>query len=134
MECFIATQSKSNEALNESINQLNAKFDAMASHQKAMDTQIAEIAQWVSHLSRPLGHLPGQSKTNPRGHINALSIAGERVKESPIMILKETVAVSDSVGTHEQKERGKLSSNEEIIPPPQVRPYQPLAPYPQKMV
>jgi len=37
MECFIATQTKTNEVLTESINQRNAKFDAMASHQKAMD-------------------------------------------------------------------------------------------------
>jgi len=41
MERFIATQTKTNKALSESINQLNSKFDAMASHQKAMDSQIA---------------------------------------------------------------------------------------------
>jgi len=53
MERFIITQCKTNEAINESINQLNSKFDTMASHQKTMDTQIAQIAQQVSHLSRP---------------------------------------------------------------------------------
>jgi len=44
MEQFIATQTKTNEALSASINQLNSRFDAMAAHQKAMDTQIAQIA------------------------------------------------------------------------------------------
>ena len=38
------TQTKTNEALGESINQLTSKFDAMASHQKAMNTQITQIA------------------------------------------------------------------------------------------
>jgi len=44
MEHFIVTQTKTNAALGEAINQLTAKFDAMASHQKAMDTQIDQIA------------------------------------------------------------------------------------------
>jgi len=49
MEQFIATQNKTNKALSASINQLTSKFETMASHQKAMDTQIIEIAQQVSH-------------------------------------------------------------------------------------
>jgi len=90
------TQTKTNEALSALINQLTTKFDAMASHQKAMDTQIA---QHISHLSRPQGHLPGQPETNPRGHINALSTVGEGLEESAMMILLETVPVPDSAGT-----------------------------------
>ena len=43
IEQFIATQTKTNEALSASINQLNSKFDVMAAHQKAMDTQIVQI-------------------------------------------------------------------------------------------
>ena len=43
MAQFIAAQSKTNETLSASINQLTSKFDAMATHQ-AMDTQIAQIA------------------------------------------------------------------------------------------
>ena len=53
MAQFIVVQTKSNETLSASINQLTSKFDTMATHQKAMDTQIAQIAQQVSHLSRP---------------------------------------------------------------------------------
>ena len=40
MERFIAAQTKTNESLSASINLLTSKFDAMATHQKAMDTQI----------------------------------------------------------------------------------------------
>lgn len=105
----------------------------MASHQKAMDTQIAQIALQVSHLFRPQGHLPCKFETNPQGHINALSIACEGVKESPVMLLLETVVVPDSVRTDEEKEKRKLSLNREVIPPPPVRLYQPPAPYPQRV-
>jgi len=51
MEQFIAAQTKTNKTLSASINQLTSKFNTMAIHQKAMDTQIAQIAQQVSHLS-----------------------------------------------------------------------------------
>ena len=47
---LIAVQTKANETLTASINQLNSWFEAMATHQKAMDTQIPQIAQQVSHL------------------------------------------------------------------------------------
>jgi len=43
MAQFIATQSKTNETLTAAINQLTSQFDAMATHQKAMDTQIAKL-------------------------------------------------------------------------------------------
>jgi len=66
MAQFIAAQTKTNETMIASINQLTSKFNAMATHQMAMDTQITQIVQHVSHLSRPQGHLPGQPETNPR--------------------------------------------------------------------
>jgi len=40
MAQFIAVQTKTNETLTASINQLTSQFDAMATHQRAMDTQI----------------------------------------------------------------------------------------------
>ena len=94
MEQIIATQTKTNENLSASIDLLNSKFDATATHQKAMDTQIAQIAQQVSHLSRPQGHLLGQPETNPRGHVNAISTVRDGLEESLVMVLKETVSVS----------------------------------------
>jgi len=38
MAQFLTTQTKTNETVTASINQLTSKFDAMATHQKAMDT------------------------------------------------------------------------------------------------
>jgi len=95
---FLAAQTKTNETVTASITQLTSKFDAMATHQKAMDTQIAQIAQQVSHLSRPQGHLLGQPETNPRGRVNAISTMRDALEESPVMVLQETVSAPISVG------------------------------------
>ena len=83
MAQFLEGQAKTNEAVAASISQLTSKFDSMATHQKGMDHQIA---QQVSHLSRPQGHLPGQAETNPRGHVNAISTVRDRLEESPVMV------------------------------------------------
>jgi len=52
-----------------------------------MDTQIAHIIQQVSHLFWPQGHLLGQLKINPKGHINTIYVIGEGFEESPMMVL-----------------------------------------------
>jgi len=59
----------------------------MIAHQKTMDTQIAQIAQQVSHLSRPQGQLPGKPEVSPRRHVNAISTMNEGLEESPVMVL-----------------------------------------------
>ena len=134
MERFIATQTKTNEVFSESINQLNAKFDAMASHQKAIDNQIAQIAQQVSHLSRPHGHLPSQPETNPKGHVNAITSVGEGFEESPVMVLQEIASdpLSARVGEEREEDKG-LGSTGTPSPSPPIRPYQVPAPYPQRL-
>jgi len=59
MERFLVSQTKTNEALGESVSQLNFKFKTMTTHQKILENQIAQIAQQVCHLSSPQRHLPG---------------------------------------------------------------------------
>jgi len=48
MTQFLEEQTKTNEAVAASISQVTSKVDAITTHQKAMDHQIA---QQVSHLS-----------------------------------------------------------------------------------
>jgi len=98
-----------------------------------MDTQIAQIAQQVSHLSRPQGQLPGQPKVNPRHHINSIFTMEEGLEESPMMVLQEVVPIPDSVGTEGQTRKEILSSSEETTPTPPARTYQPPVPYPQRL-
>ena len=61
----------------------------MATHQKMMDNQIAQIAQQVNQLSRPQGHLLGQSETNPKGQMNAITLRSGRELEGPVVPMRE---------------------------------------------
>jgi len=89
---FLVALTKTNEVVTASITQLTSQFNAIATHQKAMDTQIAQIAQQVSRLSRPQGHVLGQAETNPRGHVNTISTMRDGLEESPVMVLQEAVS------------------------------------------
>jgi len=42
------------------------------------ETQLAQIAQQVNHLSRTQGHLLGQPEANPKGHMNAITLRSEK--------------------------------------------------------
>jgi len=140
MERFIASQTKTNEALDELVNQLNSKLEAMTTHQKMMENQIAQIEQQVSHPSRPQGHLPGQPETNPKGHINAITLRSGKELENPHMPMREDRREVDSKEDVE-KEHSMETSSEKVhieksteIPAerasPSVKPYNPPAPYP----
>jgi len=86
---FIQTQTKTNEPLGENISQLNTKFEGLSSHQKMMETQLAQITQQVSHLSRPQRHLPGQLKVNPKGYMNAIIHRSGKQLDEPKAIQEE---------------------------------------------
>ena len=131
MEQFIANQTKINEALGTLINKMTSKLDAMTTHHKAMDTQIA---QQVSYLSWPQGHLWGQPETNPMDCINVVFVLGEGLEVSHVMVLQETIVVLDSARTDEQREKENLSCKGEICHPcPVAHPYQPPVPFPQRV-
>jgi len=59
---------------------------------------------------------------------------GEGLKESPVMVLQETVAVPKFIGTSERMEEESLSCKGEVCYPSLVvRPYQPPVPFPQRV-
>ena len=105
----------------------------MATHQKAMDAQIAQIAQQVSRLSRPQGHLSGQAETNPRGHVNAVSTVRDGLEESSVMVIQETISASIPEGTEGQRKEGRSNPSEMEGTAPPIHPYQPRVPYPQRL-
>ena len=130
---FLEGQAKDNEAVAASISQLTSKFDAIATHRKAMDHQIAQIAQQVSHLLRPQGHLLGQAETNPRGHVNAISTVRDRLEESPVMVLQQVISAPTSIGTERHQSEGRSTPVEMVDTTPPIRPHQPRVPYPQRL-
>ncbi|XP_020272432.1 uncharacterized protein LOC109847612 [Asparagus officinalis] len=90
MEKFVTTQSKLNEEFkqqqqitNKVVKQLASKIDSLATHNKMLETQITQLAQNVSSSSRPSGMLPGQPETNPRSHVNAITLVEKYVAPAP---------------------------------------------------
>jgi len=58
----------------------------------------------------------------------------ERLEESPVMVLRETVARPESVGTDELREEESLRCKGEVCyPSPIAYPYQPPVLFPQRV-
>jgi hypothetical protein len=57
---------------NELVKQLATKVEALATHNKMLETQISQVAQQQAALAAPAGTFPGQPEPNPKGHANAL--------------------------------------------------------------
>ncbi|KAK2393252.1 hypothetical protein QL285_055218 [Trifolium repens] len=91
MENFILAQTQQNKEFinqnihtNELIKQLANKFDAMATHNKMLETQISQVAQQQAATSAPAGTFPGQPQPNPKGHANAVTLRNGKALEDPI--------------------------------------------------
>jgi len=109
-----------------------------------MENQIAQIAQQMSHLSRPQGHLPSQPETNPKGHINAITLRSGKELGSHQMPMREDKTEVDNGGEVEKDhpmetlservhtEKPKEIPTEHASPP--VKPYKLPVPYPQRLV
>ncbi|CAJ2663009.1 unnamed protein product [Trifolium pratense] len=148
MENFIAIQTQTNKEVlnqnihtNEKIKQLTSNLANLATHNKMLETQIAQVAQKQASTAAPTGIFPGQPEPNPRGHVNAIILRSGNRYEGPADPRTNTPTIhqdSDEVtkGESEQNIKDKENSGEEIIekkkpyiPPP---PYQPPIPYPQR--
>ncbi|XP_020249380.1 uncharacterized protein LOC109826769 [Asparagus officinalis] len=142
MEKFVTTQSKLNEEFkqqqqttNEVVKQLASKMDSLATHNKMLETQITQLAQNVSSSSRPSGMLPGQPETNPRSHVNAITLRSGKQYEGPKM--KENDGVD---GHHEEKNENVIDVDNETQTQEEEKvekyvapaPYKPPLPFPQR--
>ncbi|XP_045807708.1 uncharacterized protein LOC123902064 [Trifolium pratense] len=50
----------------------STKVDALATHNKMLETQISQVAQQQATIAAPAGTFPGQPEPNPKGHANAI--------------------------------------------------------------
>ncbi|KEH16889.1 hypothetical protein MTR_0075s0050 [Medicago truncatula] len=75
--------------LNDYLSKHTTKVDSIATHTKMLETQISQVAQQVATSSQTPGVFPGQTETNPKVHVNAISCGGSK--------LEETVAKAKSV-------------------------------------
>jgi len=76
-----------------------------------METQLAQIAQQVSHLSRPRGHLSGQPEANPKGHMNAIILQRGKQLDEPKAIQGDEVECV-------AKEKGQTPLEDEVVEVP----------------
>ncbi|XP_057249286.1 uncharacterized protein LOC104908630 [Beta vulgaris subsp. vulgaris] len=105
-----------------------------------MENQMTQLAQQISHLSKPSGQLPGQTEPNPKGHINAISLrSGKELPEPTRRVTeqkntaKEVIELSEEVqGKTGLEEEAKETEKKEPIVTP-IAPYKPPVPFPQRL-
>ena len=90
MENFIATQAQTNKDVqnqnihtNEQIKQLANKIDALATHNKMLETQISQVAQQQAPTAAPTDTFPGQPQPNPKGHAHAIILRSGTELDGP---------------------------------------------------
>ncbi|CAJ2646738.1 unnamed protein product [Trifolium pratense] len=90
MENFIALQTQTNKEFlnqnihtNEQIKQLTSRLELLTTHNKMLETQIAQVAQQQASTSAPAGIFPGQPQPNPRGHVNAVILRSGTQYDGP---------------------------------------------------
>ncbi|XP_045827939.1 uncharacterized protein LOC123919930 [Trifolium pratense] len=148
MENFIALQTQTNKEFlnqnihtNEQIKQLTSRLELLTTHNKMLETQIAQVAQQQASTSAPAGIFPGQPQPNPRGHVNAVILRSGTQYDGPADPRTKNPTMqpnSDKTTEKESEPKEKEDSGEETkekekpyVPPP---PYKPPIPYPQRLV
>ncbi|XP_058745975.1 uncharacterized protein LOC131618833 [Vicia villosa] len=153
MENFIATQTQTSKDFlnqnihtNEKIKQLATKVDALATHNKMLETQISQVAQQQAPTAAPAGTFPGHPQPNPKGHAHAIILrSGREMDEStdprlknPAMFQSPSKATEEESGPKDKSSNPKEKEDKEgeteekeapYVPPP---PYKPSISYPQR--
>ncbi|XP_050919410.1 uncharacterized protein LOC127136946 [Lathyrus oleraceus] len=142
MENFIATQVQTNKYFlnqnthtSEQIKQLANKVDALATHNKMLETQISQVAQQQAPTVAPAGTFPGQPQPNPKGHANAIILRSGTKLDRPIDPRTQNPSMHQDPGKvtekedeqEEDKNEEAVEKEEPYVPPP---PYKPPIPYP----
>jgi len=68
--------------LNDCLSKLNTKVDSIAIHTLMHETQISQVAQQVATSSQTSGVFLGQTKANPKAHVNVISFGGSKLDET----------------------------------------------------
>ncbi|XP_048498107.2 uncharacterized protein LOC125496634 [Beta vulgaris subsp. vulgaris] len=99
-------QAKQNEFFNNSLQQITA-------HNKLMESQMTQLAQQISHLSKPSCQLPGQTEPNPKGHINAISLSSGKELQEPTRRVTDQHNTAKEVIELSEEVQGKTSLEDE---------------------
>jgi hypothetical protein len=126
MENFIMAQSQQNKEFlnqnihtNEMIKQLASKVDTLATHNKMLETQIAQLAQQQAAV--PSGTFPAQSQPNSKGELNVVTLRNGKELGNPS---EREGAVKVYVPT----ESGEVLKRKEAVEEEKEKPYVPPPP------
>ncbi|KAJ9567329.1 hypothetical protein OSB04_003295 [Centaurea solstitialis] len=79
LETQIAQQNQKNDYFQNSLTQVTTRLEAMTTHNKMIETQIAQLAQQIANSVRPQGQLPGQPEPNPRAQMNVITLRDGKI-------------------------------------------------------
>ena len=102
-----------------------------------MENQMTQLAQQISHLSKPSGQFPGQTEPNPKGHIHAISLTSDKELQEPDpkKVTKQNKSAEEVIGLSKEdqgntvlEDEAKKTEKQEpsIIP---IEPYKPPVPF-----
>jgi len=74
--------------LTDSLVKLSSKVDSIFYSQQMLETQISQVAQQVTSSLQPSGVFSSQTKTNPKGPINAITLKDGKQLEDPVVATK----------------------------------------------
>ena len=130
MENYVIDQSKQlqelknqTEFLNDSLAKITSKVDSIATHNKILKTQISQVAQHVTTSSQTIGIFPGQTETNPKGHISSITLRDGNQLKDPVVKIKNN---EGEIGSDEPQSEKTIRENEKPFVSPPHEPKNPL--------
>jgi len=129
-ESYVMNQSKQLQELknqtgflNDSLAKLTSKVDSIATHNKMLETQIAQVAQQVGTSSQTSRIFPSQTETNPKGHISAITLRDGKQLEDPVVKVKNN---EGEIWSDEPQSEKVIGENEKPFVSPPHEPKIPL--------
>jgi len=96
-------------------------MDSISTDNKMLETQISQLAQQVDTSCQTPRIFPGQTETNPKGHIN-----GKQLKD-PVV---KTKRIEGEIEREKPQSEKTIGENEKPIVSP---PHKPKIPFPQRL-
>ena len=141
MEQFVNQQIAINKQNEEQFKQINSKLEQIATHNRILETQIAQQAS--SSNNKPLGKLPSQPEYIQKESCQAITLRSGKEVEWDVNKKKSIVDEDDRVEIEEvdvsnknDKKSEKKSKNVDTMPPKEDEPKVDLKtlPFPQRYI
>ena len=109
--------------MNDSIVKLTLKVDSIATHNKMLETQLSQVA--TSTQTPEI--FPGQTETNPKGHINAVTIRDGKQLEN---LVKKSKIIEGEIESNKPLSEEVIRESKKPLDSPT---HKPEIPFPQRL-